>query len=202
VGEVVVVENVTLDGVMQAPGRAEEDNRGDFRYGGWARPYADHVAAATMGKGMTTDGAMLFGRRTYLDLYEGWARQDDGNPYTEVLNRKTKYVVSRTAAQPLPWRNSALLTGEVTDAVAKLKIEVAGDIAVLGSGMLVRALAAAGLVDQYVLSIHPLTLGAGAKLFAEGAGAYREMTLLESVTTTTGVIIARYRPGGHGLGRP
>jgi dihydrofolate reductase len=193
-GEIIVVENVSLDGVMQAPGGIDEDPRGDFRFGGWARPYADHVSAAAMGKGMGADGALLFGRRTYTDFHGFWAKQDDGNPYTEVLNSKTKYVVSRTLTAPLPWVRSTLLTGAVTDAVAQVKRDVAGDIVVLGSGMLVRALAAAGLVEEYLLSIHPLTLGAGTKLFGEGPAAYREMTLLDTVTTTTGVIIARYRP--------
>jgi dihydrofolate reductase len=197
-GEIVVVEQLSLDGVMQAPGSPDEDTRGDFRYGGWARPYADHVAAATMGKGMGADGAMLFGRRTYVNFHGFWARQTDGNPYTEVLNRKTKYVVSRTLTEPLPWQNSVLVTGEVADAVAKLKAEVDGALVVLGSGMLVRALAAAGLVDEYVLSIHPLALGAGTKLFGEGAAAHRAMTLADTVTTTTGVIIARYRPAVTG----
>ena len=193
-GEIVVVENVTLDGVVQSPGRADEDTRGDFRHGGWARPYADHVAAATMGEGMGADGAMLFGRRTYLDFHGFWAGQDDGNPYTEVLNRKTKYVVSRTLPDPLPWQNSVRLTGDPAEAVAGLRADFEGDLVVLGSGRLVRALAAAGLVDQYVLSIHPITLGGGTKLFGDGPAAYREMTLLGTVTTTTGVIIARYRP--------
>jgi dihydrofolate reductase len=193
-GEIVVVQNVTLDGVMQAPGGAEEDTRGGFRFGGWARPYADAVSAATMGKGMGEDGALLFGRRTYLDFHRFWSGQQDGNPYTEVLNRKTKYVASRTLAEPLPWEHSTLLGGEATGAVAKLRADVAGAVVVLGSGVLVRSLAAAGLVDQYVLSIHPLTLGEGTTLFGAGAAAYREMTLLDTVTTTTGVIIARYRP--------
>jgi dihydrofolate reductase len=193
-GEIVVVQNVTLDGVMQAPGGAEEDTRGGFRFGGWARPYADQVSAATMGKGMSEDGALLFGRRTYTNMHGFWAKQSDGNPYTEVLNRKTKYVASRTLAEPLPWENSTLLGGEATDAVEKLKGDVAGALVVLGSGVLVRSLAAAGLVDQYVLSIHPLTLGAGTKLFDEGAAAYRKMTVVDTVTTTTGVIIATYRP--------
>jgi dihydrofolate reductase len=192
-GEIVVVQNVTLDGVMQAPGGAEEDTRGGFGFGGWARPYADQVSAATMGKGMGADGAMLFGRRTYTQFHGFWARQEDGNPYTEVLNRKTKYVVSRTLTEPLPWQNSVLLAGEATAAVAKLKAEVAGPVVVLGSGVLVRALAAADLVDQYVLSIHPLTLGAGTTLFGEGATPYRKLTLIDTVTTTTGVIIASYR---------
>jgi len=196
VGEIVVVESITLDGVMQAPGSAEEDTTGGFRYGGWAGPYADRVAGEAMGEGMAADGALLFGRRTYLDFHRAWAGQRDGNPYTEVLNRKTKYVASRTLAEPLPWQHSALLTGDVPDAVAKLR--AAGDLTVLGSGVLVRSLAAEGLVDQYVLLIHPLTLGAGTKLFTEGAAACREMTLLDTVTTTTGVIIARYRPAVTG----
>jgi dihydrofolate reductase len=193
-GEIVVVQNVTLDGVMQAPGGAEEDTRNGFAYGGWARRYADHVSAATMGKGMSADSALLLGRRTYTDFHAFWAGQRDGNPYTEVLNRKVKYVASRTLTEPLPWENSTLLGGEATGAVARLKGDVAGDIVVLGSGVLVRSLAGAGLVDRYVLSIHPLTLGGGTRLFDEGAAAYREMTLVETVTTTTGVIIATYRP--------
>ncbi|GAA3340620.1 dihydrofolate reductase family protein [Amorphoplanes nipponensis] len=193
-GEIVVVENITLDGVMQAPGSAEEDRTGGFPYGGWASPYADPVAFETMGQGMAADGAMLFGRRTYLSLHRAWAGRRDGNPYTEVLDRKTKYVASRTLSDPLPWENSVLLGDDVTGRVAGLRAGPAGDMAVLGSGTLVRALAAAGLVDQYVLLIHPLTLGTGTKLFAEDAPARRELTLLGSVTTTTGVIIARYRP--------
>ena len=89
-GEVVVVENVTLDGVMQAPGGTDEDTRGDFRYGGWARPYADHVAAATMGKGMAADGVMLFGRRTYLDFHGFWAKgkEDVGLRFVNADNPK------------------------------------------------------------------------------------------------------------------
>jgi dihydrofolate reductase len=195
-GEIVVVENVTLDGVMQAPGDADEDRRGGFPYGGWARPYADHVAAETMGEGMGADGAMLFGRRTYEQFHAFWSRQTDGNPYTEVLNRKHKYVASRDPARSLPWENSSPLGGEVTAAVAALKREVAGDLVVLGSGELVRSLAAAGLVDVYWLSIHPLTLGTGTRLFADGDAAYRKLRLISTVTTTTGVIIATYRPAG------
>ncbi|WP_326558449.1 dihydrofolate reductase family protein [Micromonospora sp. NBC_01796] len=191
-GRVVVVENVTLDGVMQAPGGAEEDLRADFPYGGWARPYADRVMAETMGRGMGRDGGMLFGRRTYEQFHGFWSNRTDGNPYTEVLNRKPKYVASRTLSGPLLWQNSSLLVGEAVDAVAGLKRDVAGDLVVLGSGELVRSLAGAGLVDVYTLSIHPLTLGIGTKLFGEGA--YGTMELVEAVPTTTGVIIASYRP--------
>jgi dihydrofolate reductase len=192
-GKVVVVENVTLDGVMQAPGGADEDARGGFAFGGWARPYADRVMSEAMGKGMGEDSGMLFGRRTYEQFHAFWSGQTDGNPYTEVLNRKLKYVASRTLTQPLPWENSCLLKGDAVDAVAGLKRGVEGDLVVLGSGELVRSLGRAGLVDVYVLSIHPLTLGAGRKLFGEGAGAYGAWELVEAVPTTTGVIIATYR---------
>ena len=195
-GRVVVVENVTLDGVMQAPGGADEDARGGFPYGGWARPYADQVMAETMGKGMTADSGMLFGRRTYEQFHAFWSKQTDGNPYTEVLNRKRKYVASRTLTEPLPWENSSLLTGDAADTVGALKRRVDGDLVVLGSGELARSLARAGLVDVYTLSIHPLTLGTGTRLFGEGEGedAYGTWELVEAVPTTTGVIIATYRP--------
>ncbi|WP_433344745.1 dihydrofolate reductase family protein [Micromonospora sp. CA-111912] len=193
-GKVVVVENVTLDGVMQAPGGADEDVRGGFPHGGWAHPYADQVLAETMGKGMSEDGGMLFGRRTYEQFYGFWSKQTDGNPYTGVLNRKHKYVASRTLAGPLPWENSSLLEGNAVEAVAGLKRVVVGDLVVLGSGGLVRSLAKVGLIDVYTLLIHPLTLGTGMKLFAEGEDAYGTMELVETVPTTTGVIIATYRP--------
>ncbi len=192
-GKVVVVENVTLDGVMQAPGGADEDARGGFRYGGWAHPYADQVMAAAMGKGMSEDSAMLFGRHTYEQFHAFWSKQTDGNPYTEVLNRKRKYVASRTLAEPLPWENSSLLEGNAADAVAALKRQVEDDLVVLGSGELVRSLASAGLVDVYRLSIHPLVLGTGRKLFGKGEEAYGTLELVDAVPTTTGVIIASYR---------
>jgi dihydrofolate reductase len=188
-----VVENVTLDGVIQAPGGADEDTRGGFTFGGWAHPYADRVMAETMGKGMSDDGALLFGRRTYEQFHGFWSKQADGNPYTEVLNRKRKYVASRTLVEPLPWENSSLLKGDLRQAVTALKRDVEGAVVVLGSGELVRSLADADLVDVYTLSIHPLTLGAGTRLFADGATGYRTFALVETVPTTTGVIIATYR---------
>jgi dihydrofolate reductase len=191
-GSVVAVENVTLDGVMQAPGGAEEDLRGDFAHGGWARPYADRVLAEVMGRSMGKEGALLFGRRTYEQLHGFWSGQTDGNPYTAVLNRRQKYVVSSTLAEPLVWQNSTVLRGDPVAAVAALKTELTTDLVVLGSGKLVRALAAAHLVDVYLLSIHPLTLGTGIRLFAEGPTAYGTWQLQDAVPTTTGVIVATY----------
>jgi dihydrofolate reductase len=189
-GNVVVFENVTLDGVMQAPARPDEDLRGGFPHGGWAVPYADHVMAETMGRSMRAEGALLFGRRTYEDLHAVWAHQTDGNAYTEVLNRRQKYVASRTLTEPLPWERSSLLPGDACAAVADLKRRTRGDLGVLGSGELVRSLARAGLVDVYTLSIHPLTLGTGTTLFGDVATT---LELVETVPTTTGVVIATYR---------
>jgi dihydrofolate reductase len=187
-GKLTVIENVTLDGVMQAPGGPDEDPRGGFTHGGWARPYMDQVMAEKMGEGMRAEGALLFGRRTYEQFHGFWAGQTDGNPYTEVLNRRMKYVVSRTLTEPLPWANSALLAGDLVTAVTDLKRSV--DLAVLGSGELVRSLVRAGLVDAWTLSIFPLALGTGTKLFGD---ALTTMELVDTVPTSTGVIIANYR---------
>ena len=184
-GKIVVVENVTLDGVMQSPG-TEGDTRGGFRHGGWAMPYADPVLAETLGKGVAADNAMLFGRRTYEIMHRSWGGRTDGNPFTGVLESKQKYVISRTLTEPLPWINSTLVTdlGKLT--------EIATDLVVLGSGELVRSLAAAGLVDRYTLLLHPLTVGEGNTLFGD---LDVRLELEETVVTGKGVIIAFYRPG-------
>jgi dihydrofolate reductase len=193
--KIVVVSSLTLDGVMQAPGRPDEDTRDGFTRGGWAVPYADETMGKAMGERMTEGGALLLGRRTYADLYGHWPKQPD-NPYTRTLNAATKHVVSRTLAEPLPWQNSRLVTGDVPEAVAKLKAGVGPDIAVLGSGELCRTLMAHDLVDEYVLLIHPLVLGTGRRLFPDGVPV-AELALVDSVTTTTGVVMAQYRvPGG------
>src|SRR5919199_2842880 len=185
---VVVVENVTLDGVMQAPARPDEDARDGFAHGGWAVGYGDAVMAEKMGERMAREGALLLGRRTYEDFFAVWPKRTD-NPYTDVLNRTQKYVASTTLSEPLPWENSTLLSGDAADAVARLREQAGGDLTVLGSGALVRSLAARGLVDEYLLSIHPLVLGSGRRLFEDGLPPAR-FALADAVPTTTGVIIA------------
>src|ERR1700750_3204736 len=184
----VVIENLTLDRVMQAPARADEDPRGGFAHGGWAIPYGDAVMGERMGRRMARDGALLLGRRTYQDFHSVWRKRTD-NPYTDVLNRTRKYVASTTLSEPLPWENSTLLGGDASEAVAQMRAEPGGDLAVLGSGALARALAAEGLVDEHLLLTHPLVLGSGRRLFDDGALPV-PLTLADSVTTTTGVIIA------------
>ena len=183
--------NISLDGVIQAPGRPDEDTRGGFDRGGWAVPYNDEVMAQRMGEGMATAGAMLFGRRTYEDFYGYWPRQTD-NPFTPYLNKATKYVASTTLSEPLPWQNSILLPGDPAVSVADLKTKPGPDLAIVGSTQLVRSLLAANLINRYVLLIHPLVLGRGQRLFDErGPGV--DFELIDSVTTTKGVIIATYQ---------
>jgi dihydrofolate reductase len=192
VRSITAILNISLDGVIQAPGRPDEDTRGGFDRGGWAVPYGDEVMAQRMGEGMASSGAMLFGRRTYQDFYGYWPQQTD-NPFTPYLNRAIKYVVSNTLSEPLPWQNSILLSGDPARNVADLKAEPGPDLGIVGSGQLVRSLLAASLIDRYLLLTFPLVLGQGRRLFDErGPGV--DFELVDSVTTSKGVIIASYQP--------
>jgi dihydrofolate reductase len=188
-GRLRVVESLTLDGVMQAPGRPDEDTRDGFEHGGWAIPYVDDGMGRAMGEQMGRGGSILLGRRTYQDFAEVWPNQK-GNPYSEALTAAQKYVVSKSLTEPLPWENSTVLDGEALEAVARVKGQ--GDLTVLGSGELVRALMRDGLVDEFLLLIHPLVLGSGRRLFPEGV--LTSLELADSLTTGTGVFIGTYRP--------
>jgi dihydrofolate reductase len=190
--KLTVVNNLSLDGVMQAPGRPDEDRRGGFKHGGWAIPYNDAVLGELMGRRMGSyAGALLLGRRTYEDFAGFWPKQQD-NPFTDVLNETQKYVASRTLHEPLAWANSALLDGDAAEAVARLKQEKPDqDLTVLGSGDLLQTLMRHGLVDAYVLLTHPLVLGSGRRMFP-ASSANSALRLVDSVPTTTGVIVATY----------
>jgi len=187
--KIVVFTNLTLDGVMQAPGLPDEDRRGGFEYGGWATPFA---AMAEAGESVANTGALLLGRRTYENYYSFWPNQTD-SPYTAMLNNMQKYVASTTLEEPLSWINSTLLKGDAAEAVAKLKEKPGKDLMVQGSGELIQSLMRRNLVDEYVLLIHPLVLGSGRRLFADG-GAFAALRLVDTKTTTTGVVIATYQP--------
>ncbi len=191
-GTIVVVENVSLDGVMQSPGRPDEDTRGGFARGGWATAWLaqDPVAAQASMSGQEATVALLFGRRTYLDLVGHWLATTDPNPFTEILRTMPKHVVSATLTEPLPHPASALLRGDPAVSVAALRERVDGQVVVLGSGMLVRALAAADLVDEYVLTTIPVVLGGGARLFGD---RYAETEVVRSVTSPAGAVVATYR---------
>src|SRR5712671_6323697 len=189
----VVFMNLTLDGVMQAPGRPDEDRRGGFEHGGWAMPYATMEAAE---ESMAYTGALLLGRRTYEDFYAVWPNRTDNNPFTTVLNNTQKYVASTTLKEPLPWVNSTLLKGDAAEAVARLKAQPGKDIVVLGSGVLLQSLMRRNLVDEFVVLIHPLLLGSGRRLFTDGS-QFAALRLVDAKTTTTGVVIASYERNGR-----
>ena len=191
--KIVAFTSVTLDGVMQAPGRRDEDRRGGFEHGGWAIPYADSVMGAVSAESGAASRALLFGRRTYEDFYGVWPQRTDDNPFTEVLNNTQKYVASTTLKEPLPWINSTLLKGDAAEAVVRLKAQPGKDVVVLGSGLLLQSLMLRNLVDEFVLLIHPLVLGSGRRLFTDG-GHFTALRLIDSRTTTTGVVIATYQP--------
>ena len=192
--KLMVLENLTLDGVMQAPGGKDEDRRGGFEHGGWSGPYHDHVKMRVMGEGMSRQTDMVLGRWTYQKFHDVWAGRTD-NPFTAVFERSQKYVASRTLRGPLPWVNSTLLEGDAADAVAALKQQPGPDLLVMGSGVLARSLMRRELVDEYQLVIHPLALGSGRRLFEDGS-PFTALRLVKSVPTTTGVIIASYVPAG------
>lgn len=196
---IVVFNSLTLDGVMQAPGRPDEDRRGGFQHGGWALPYSDPDMGRVTGQSMANTGGLLFGRRTYEDFFSVWPNRTD-NPFTEVLNNTQKYVASRTLQEPLPWKNSTLLKGDAAEAVARLREQPGKDLVVLGSGELVQSLMRGNFIDEYVLLIHPLVLGSGRRLFTDG-GSAAAFRLVDSKTTTMGVVIATYQPAESKTGR-
>jgi dihydrofolate reductase len=194
-GRIVVMNHVTLDGVMQGPGRANEDTRGGFTLGGWGQRSAtpDDATGQAMRERMAAGGGLagwLLGRRTYQQVLAAW--NASGGPFKDALNSTPKYVASATLAEPLPWPNSTLLRGHTADAVRELKQQASGVLAIMGSGVLISFLMAAGLIDEYLLMIHPLVLGTGRRLFPEGA--HQSLRLTASLATPAGVVIATYEP--------
>ncbi len=184
---------VTLDGVMQAPGGPEEDASGGFRFGGWSVPYWDALMDEVMGEVMGHPFDLLLGRKTYDIFAAYWpnAPEEEGG---KPLNDATKFVASRGRPE-LPWGPSVLLEGDVAGAVSRLKGEDGPELQVHGSGELLQTLHRHRLVDEYRLMVFPVVVGAGKRLFPEGA-APAALTLIESRVSTTGVMIGRYEPAG------
>jgi dihydrofolate reductase len=178
---ITVVTHLTLDGVMQSPAAADEDTRGGFTRGGWSVPYQDEAMMRLVGPATGAGGGLLLGRRTYEHFFSVWPKRPD-NPFTSVLNAATKYVVSRTLEEPLPWENSVLL---------REPPRPQPDVTVLGSGELVQALLERDLVDRFLLTIYPLVLGTGRRLFVDG-GVPATLKLVESEATPKGVVYAQY----------
>jgi dihydrofolate reductase len=189
VARVLVVNFVSLDGVIQSPLAADEDPDGGFAAGGWVPPYGDEAMASFMGDVTTGAAGMLLGRRSYEIFTVAWSGADRSEPAVAAMNRMPKYVVSRSSDVPLPWNNSRLLGGPAD--VAELKAEVDGDLVVFGSGGIVQALAADDLVDEYRLLLFPVVLGAGKRMFGDRS-ALAHFTLADATTTSTGVVLLTY----------
>jgi dihydrofolate reductase len=192
--KLVVSTFLTLDGVMQAPGGPEEDPSGGFTHGGWSVNYWDDLMGQAMGEAMSRPFDLLLGRKTYEIFAAHWPHATD-EPAADVLNSATKHVAS-TTLDAVEWQNSSLLEGDVAEAVAGLKEEEGPEIQVHGSGNLIQTLLAHDLVDEYRLMIFPVVLGTGKRLFADGA-IPRGLELVDSRTSTTGVVIATYERGGE-----
>ena len=188
--KIVAFLHLTLDGVMQAPGRPDEDCRGGFAHGGWATPYQEPGIGRAVAASMSNTGALLLGRTTYQDFYRVWPSRTDST-FSAVLNNALKYVASRTLTEPLPWMNSELLAGDAEPRVADLRSQPGKDIVILGSGALVQSLMRCNLIDKLMLTIHPIVLGSGRRLFADG-GAPANLRLVDSEATSKGSIIATY----------
>lgn len=187
--KIIVLSFITLDGVMQAPGGPEEDTSGNFKFGGWTVPFFDEMSGKEMGKQMSGKYELLLGRKTY-DIFAGyWPQHPEGWPQ---VNRITKYVVSKTLKKP-SWENTVV----VADAkgLKKLKGSHGPDLQVHGSGNLIQTLMENDLVDEFWLKIFPITLGSGKRLFDTGTIPV-SFTLVKSLTSPSGVIIASFKRAG------
>ena len=191
---VVVFEFMSLDGVVQAPGGAEEDTDGGFANGGWSIPYFDaEVMGTAIGEGMNNVEALLYGRRTWQGMAAAWPERA-GDPYADQMNAIKKYVASRTLTQDdLTWNTTLLSPDDAIGDIAALRGKDGGDLLIWGSASLVRSLLAEGLVDELNLMIEPILLGGGKRIFPDD-GAARPMQLVSCITTGTGVQFCTYRP--------
>lgn len=189
---IVAITQVSVDGVMQAPGGPEEDPSGGFAHGGWAMPFVDEAAARVIAATIAGDFDMLLGRRTYDIFAAYWPKQDD--PIAKAFGKATKYVVTRRA-DPLTWDRSRRITGDVVAEIRRLKASTGAPIHVWGSSQLLQTLIAADLVDEYRLWVFPVVLGQGKRLFEHGVPP-RGLSLVATSRTPSGVVMSTYRPAG------
>lgn len=195
--KLVVSEFMSLDGVVQAPGGAEEDTDGGFSHGGWSMPWFDpEVMGGAIDAAMTDTEALLFGRRTWQTMAAAWPERGGSDPFADRMNAFPKYVVSSTLTDDdLTWNNSQLLAGDdPMQAVADLKAQPGGTLSVMGSSQLSQALVRAELVDEFLFMIEPVLLGGGKTVFPAD-GELRALELVSVQTTDTGVLVCTYRPG-------
>jgi dihydrofolate reductase len=187
--KLVVSEFCTLDGVIQAPGGADEDRDGGFAHGGWTMPYWHDDIGAAFGALMKDVDAFLLGRRTYVTHAQAFEPLPAGDPFGDLMNPPAKYVVSRTLEKPI-WRNTTIIRDNVLEAVRGLKAQPGKTIMTDGSSQLVQALLAADLVDELHLLLYPLAVGGGKRLFPEGV--HTAFKLKEAVPYPSGVVGLHY----------
>jgi dihydrofolate reductase len=190
--ELIVAEFITLDGVIQAPGSANEDTEGGFQHGGWTMPYWHDDIGAHFFQAMAQADAFLLGRKTWQIHGGAFEPMPAGDPFFDAINGIAKYVVSTTLKSATAWRNSTLISGNVAEAVRQLKQQPGKNILIDGSSVLIHTLIQENLVDEYGLHVYPLVLGGGKRLFPEGKRV--NLKLVESQALPTGVVFQRYRP--------
>lgn len=190
---IVAIEHVSLDGVYQAPGAADEDRRNGFAHGGWAAERDTPEARELIGRQMAQGWSLLAGHVTYNGLYRGWRVQQPDAPMAMALTGVQKFVATRQDKIALPWENSQALYGDAAQRVATLKAEQDKTLVMFGSGALLRTLLKAKLIDAMVLMIHPLLLGQGLRLF-DAATPFATLTASDQIVTSTGVMVGVYRP--------
>lgn len=189
--ELIVTEFITLDGVIQAPGGANEDTDGGFTHGGWTWPYWPDDIGAYFFQAMSESDAILLGRKTWEIHGGAFEPMPKGDPFGDVMNNVRKYVVSHTLESTAAWRNTTLIQGDVVDAVQRLKQEPGKNVLLDGSSVLVQLLVQRDLVDEYRLHVYPVSLGGGKRLFP--AGKRLDLKLVEASPRPSGVVYTRYR---------
>jgi dihydrofolate reductase len=195
---IVIIEFISLDGVVQAPGGPDEDTDGGFAHGGWTHPFFDpEVAGGAFADALTGAEALLYGRRTWQGMASAWPERA-GDPFADQMNAVPKYVVSDTLGDDeLTWNTTRLPGGEAVARIRKLRETDGGDLVVMGSPTLVRTLLHEGLVDELRLVTMPVILGGGKTIFP-GDGTLRALALVSTVTSGTGVHVSTYRPAAGG----
>ena len=191
--KIIAITQVTVDGVMQAPGGPEEDPANGFTHGGWAMPFGDDGVKQALDEAIAGEFDLLLGRRTY-EIWAGYWPNRGDNPIGKAFNKATKYIVTRSLDH-LDWKTSLRIDGDVVDEVRRLKASDGPALHIWGSSELLQTLIAADLVDEYRMWIVPVVLGKGKRLFENGVPP-GGLALVETRSTPKGVLINTYRPAG------
>ena len=189
--DIIVHEFITLDGVIQAPGHANEDTDGGFQYGGWTLPYWHDEIGQHFGQAFADADTLLLGRKTWQGHGAAFEPMPAGDFFGDMMNGMNKYVVSTTLQNTSLWRNSTLIRSNVVAEIRKLKQQSGKNILIDGSSVLIHTLAENDLIDEYTLHVYPLTLGGGKRLFPEGKRI--GFQLVEAAPIPSGVVFMRYR---------